>query len=377
MSVLQRKKNEIQAECEKTTQTLEQQIEAVTLSPLEKTRVEFISTGITTLNLALSNKGKDGGWARGRIVNVIGDGSSGKTLLALEFATQAFFYLKNIKSELYPQVKKLFIVVNNVEGVMDFPLETMYGSEFVSAIEWIQTPTIEGFGRDYGRRVIEIKEGECLIYILDSFDALTSEGGMERFETAARKDKSEEGAYGTEKAKYGSASFFNNICGLTKGKDATLFIVSQVRANIGVTFGKKYTRAGGKALDFYTHQCCWLAEIEKLKKTVLGESRAYGIRVRAKIERNKTAKPFREAEFTILFDYGADNIGSNLSWLYGPDIKKLSWDGVDYKRDELITYIEKHNLEDELANRVEQKWQRIEDGIKPNRKRKFYEQSDE
>ncbi|HUV71873.1 MAG TPA: hypothetical protein VMW25_02600, partial [Clostridia bacterium] len=49
----------------------------------EERPVDFINTGSTCLNLALSNRGKDGGWARGRIDNVVGDGSSGKTLVAL------------------------------------------------------------------------------------------------------------------------------------------------------------------------------------------------------------------------------------------------------------------------------------------------------
>jgi recombination protein RecA len=371
MAVLKRKSVVESQVVTSNEKTLEQQIEEETKQPLEKVRVEFISSNLTLLNLALSGKGRTGGWARGRIVNVIGDGSSGKTLLALELALQALSKIKIIQSEIYPPVKKLFVVCNNVEGVMDFPLEAMYGKKFVKEIEWIQTPTIEEFGRDYARRVIALKPGECLIYILDSFDALTSESGMKRFETAAKKDQTEDGAYGTEKAKYGSSSFFNNICGITQGKDATLFIVSQVRANIGVTFGKKYTRSGGKALDFYTHQCCWLAEIEKLKRTVLGEKRPYGIRVRAKIERNKTALPFREAEFTILFDYGADNVGSNLSWLYGPDVKTLKWDEVNYKREDLIEHIENNNLENELEDAVEQKWLRIEEEVKPNRKKKI------
>ena len=336
-----------------------------------KTRVEFLHTGLTLLNLALSGKGKDGGWARGRIINVVGDGSSGKTLLALELAAQCFFNLRKKKSEIFPPIKNLQIVYNNVESVMDFPLEEMYGRKFVEAIEWIQTPTIEGFGRDYGRRVMELRPGTFLLYIVDSYDSLTSEAGMERFENAAKKDKSEDGTYGMEKAKYGSSSFFNNICGLMEEKDATLFIISQVRDNIGVTFGKKHTRSGGKALNFYTHQVSWLSEVEKLRRTFKKDTRTYGIRVRAKIERNKTAKPFREAEFIILFDYGVDDVGSNLAWLYGPEVKKLPWDGTEYIREDLIRHIEKNELEDILAKEVEKGWLDIEENIKPNRKKKF------
>jgi|ADurb_H2B_03_Slu_FD_contig_31_952612_length_5191_multi_7_in_0_out_0_4 recombination protein RecA len=353
------------------TQDLVEEVSEEILSKSPKTRVEFLNSGLTLLNLALSGKGTEGGWARGRIVNIVGDGSSGKTLLALELAAQCFYNIKKVKSEIFETPKDIQIVYNNAESVMDFPLEEMYGEKFVDAVEWVRTPTIEAFGRDYGRRVIDLKKGSFLLYILDSYDSLTSEAGMERFEQAAKKDKAEDGSYGIEKAKYGSASFFNNICGLMEGKDATLVIISQVRENIGVMFGKKYSRSGGKALDFYTHQVAWLAEIEKLKKTFKGKTRPYGIRIRAKIERNKTAKPFRESELTILFDYGVDDVGSNISWLFGPEVKKIVWDGVEYSRNDLIKMIEENGLERELAEKVEKEWAHIEENIKPERKRKF------
>jgi RecA/RadA recombinase len=64
---------------------------AETLTP----RVEFLTTGSTLLNLALSQKGKDGGVARGRIINIVGDGGSGKTLLVLEILAHAFYGMEN------------------------------------------------------------------------------------------------------------------------------------------------------------------------------------------------------------------------------------------------------------------------------------------
>jgi RecA/RadA recombinase len=63
---------------------------AETLTP----RVEFLTTGSTLLNLALSGKGKNGGIPRGRIINIVGDGSSGKTLTALEILANAFYRMK-------------------------------------------------------------------------------------------------------------------------------------------------------------------------------------------------------------------------------------------------------------------------------------------
>ena len=329
-------------------------------------RVEFLSSGSIMLNLAASGMAKNGGWARGRIANIIGDGSSGKTILALEAAAWYFYNIQKIQSNIFPPIKKFSIVYNNTEGVMDFPVSKLYGSAFNATVEWIQKGTIESFGRDYTRRVKALKEGESLLYIVDSWDALTSEASKERFEEAAEKDTEEKGSYGTEKAKYGSASFFSNICDISKGKDATLIIISQVRDKIdAMTFGKKKYRAGGKSLDFYTHQCCWLAVKQDLEKTFHGDKRSYGIKTRSKFERNKVAKPDRESETTIIFDYGIDDI------FYGTKADKIDFDDHDFKREDFIKYIEDNQLQDVLIEMVEKEWNDIEAAITPIRKARF------
>lgn len=364
--------NRKKKETEDLASQVEEEIESDTNKLLDNnnTRVEFIDSGSTVLNLVLSGKGKKGGWARGRVINIIGDGSSGKTWLSLELAASCFYHL-NKNPETFAKVKRVFIVINNVEGVMDFPLEEAFGAEFVKTIEWIQIPTIEAMGRDYTRRVEALKEGDFLLYINDSLDALVSEEGRDRFLAAAEKDKPEEGSYGMEKQKY-TGKFFGNLCSIGKGKDATLILISQVRENIGVTFGKKLRRVGGKSLDFYTHQCCWLAVKEKLTKTVLGEKRAYGIEVKAKLERSKVSKPFREGNFIILFDFGIDNIWSNIRYLFGEKPKEILFDDKKFKTEEgLIHYIEKNKLQDKVIEMVENKWNEIEEGIKPEREKRF------
>jgi RecA/RadA recombinase len=338
---------------------------------VEDTPVEFLNSCSALINLAGSGKALDGGWARGRIINFVGDGSSGKTLLALELAAMCIHKMLGNVSKNFPKVKRVRVRYNNGEGVMDFPINTMYGEGFSDSIEWVHSETVEDFGRDFTREVLNHKEGELLLYIVDSLDSLASQAGRERFEKAAKADKEEDGSYGTEKAKYLSQSFFDNISSMMRGKDITLVIISQIREKLGITFGKKYGRTGGKSLDFYTHQVVWLYEQEKLKRTFRGEDRVYGIRVLAKFERNKTAKPFREAEFYVLFDYGLDDITTNLAYLYGPKVKLLEWDGVEYKRDELIKHIEQNNLQDVLALRVEEQWNQIEEHMKPDRIGKY------
>lgn len=335
-----------------------------------KTKVEFLDSGSAVLNLVLSGKEKTGGWARGRVVNIIGDGSSGKTLLALEAAANCYYKL-NKDPETFSKVKKIFIVYDNVEGVMDFPIEEMYGEEFFNAVEWIQIPTVQAFGRDYTRRVKALKDGEFLLYIVDSLDAMASEEELDTFMDSAEKDTPEKGSYGMTKQKY-SGKFFGNLCSIGQGKDATLIIISQVRENINVMFGEKYRRSGGKALDFYTHQCCWLAVKKKLEKTYKSETRPYGIIVKAKLKRSKVGKAFRESEFVILFDYGVDDILSSIIYLYGEKEKNIVFDGKEFSnREKLVEYITDNKLQDKLTQMVGEKWNAVEENIKAKREKKF------
>jgi hypothetical protein len=145
-----------------------------------------------------------------------------------------------------------------------------------------------------------------------------------------------------------------------QGKDITLGIISQVRQKIGITFGEKHYRAGGDALNFYTHQVCWLAEKEKLTHKVQGHQRAYGIKVRARFKRNKCAMPFRESDFNIIFNYGIEDAESMLEWRYGPEFKTAKWRGKDWSRKELLGVIKDPQLYSIMASEITEQWQAIE-----------------
>ncbi len=354
------------------------EIKAASKKEIAEEPAEFITTGSTVLNLAGSGKGNTGGFARGHIGNIVGDGSSGKTMLALETCANAFYKIKKIKSELFPAVKDIQIVYNNVERVMDFPLTKMYKRQFVDNVEWMGTSLIEDFAKDYAKRLDALKSGQFLLYVIDSWDALTTKAGEKKFAEAlaqTKDDSKKKGSYGTDKAKYASSTFFNNILERMEGKDATLLIISQIREDINAMFGDGLYRAGGKALDFYTHQVVWLAQIEKLSKTYKGHKMITGVISRGRFKRNKVAKPYREGDITILFDYGIDDLTSMINWLWGPEAgfktANIEFDGEKFHRGDFIKYIEQNELLYVLQQMIEEEWLEIEKAVAPDRAPKF------
>lgn len=330
----------------------------------KKVRVEFIGTGCTTLNLALSGFGKIGGWARGRIVRIVGDGSSGKTLLALEACFWVFNNILKTKSVLFPDTKKFKIIFYNTEGVMDFPLEEMYGGEFVKVIDWKQMKTVEKITRHMERSLDKYGENTFILFIIDSWDATKSTASKKRIEESVKSNKDVKMGYGLEKQKYAS-DFFGNYCHkLDNNKyNSTLMIISQTRANIGVQFGRKTKAGGGAWLNFFTHQSVWVREVKKLSKKKKGEERVYGIRGHAKVERSKVAKPFRESHFTFLYDYGLDDLGSMVHYVFGDGPYKIN--NKSFKKHQaFIKHIEKENLQEKLIAMTEEKWNDVESAFK-------------
>lgn len=261
---------------------------------------------------------------------------------------------------------------------MNFPLERMYGQSFVKAIDWSpKCNTAEEWGRDVMRRVTSHKSGTCFVGVLDSIDSLGTEGGQARLAKSMKADEPMEGSYGTgvERAKYFSADFFNNLCSEMQRKDFTLILISQVRDKINPgMFEKKQYRAGGKALDFYTHQVAWLASGERLKKEWDKQKRIYGVTIRAKFERSKVAPPFREAEIDILFDYGLDDIGSMVEFLSSDKIQEKFKKEFDCQvsREMLIEAADNNkDIYEQLVNAVEEYWKDVEENTKVIRRPRF------
>ena len=253
-----------------------------------KSGVEFISSGCLRLDLALG-----GGWAENRIGNIVGDKSSGKTLLAIEAA--ANFALKHPKGRIrYREAESSFDPA--YAAALGMPVDRV---DFGEPLD-----TVEDLFEDLQKVVRGARRPE--LYVVDSLDALSDRAEMSR--------DMDEGTYGAQKAKNLSQMFRRSVRAMAQSR-VTGLIISQVRSKIGVSFGRGTTRSGGRALDFYASQVLYLTSGEVEYKPYRGEKRAVGIAVRARVDKNKVALPFREAAFKILFGHGVDDVGASLSWL--------------------------------------------------------------
>ncbi len=198
------------------------------------------------------------------------------------------------------------------------------------------------------------------MYVLDSLDALSDESEM--------GSEIGKGTYGTQKAKSLSI-LFRKLKAKISQAATLLLIVSQVRDNIGVTFGEKHKRSGGRALDFYASQIFWTSHLKILKRTIKKVERPYGVLIRAKVKKNKIGLVGREAEFEFHFGYGVEDVLASANWLHevgqidSDDLKKVV-DGLD-KWDETIY----REVQAQLSADVKEKWHEIETTFLPTRRK--------
>jgi len=257
-----------------------------------KTNIEFISTGCTILDEALG-----GGVAEGRVLNVVGDSSTGKTLLAMEIA--ANFALKHAEGLVRYAEAELAFDDDYAEAMgMDLSrVERNSGSRLVGTVEQWHDDLV-----DFMKRL----KGRPGLYILDSLDAISDDDEV--------KAEFGEASYGGKKPKLISQLFRRTINDL-HAANVTLMIVSQTRDKIGVTFGPTKTRSGGKALEFYSSQIVWLAHVGKMDKTIDGIKRVIGHEVRAKVSKNKCGLAHRTVDYPVLYGYGIDDMMAGVTWL--------------------------------------------------------------
>jgi len=327
------------------------------MKPKAASKRYLMSTGCTVLDLVT------GKYPFG-IINIVGDTSTGKTYLTLE--TLAYL--------IYKKGKKIKWFWDKAEGRFSWNTKSRYGYEILTdEMEEGKSKTVEDMSFNLKKELKNLSGKEILVYIVDSLDGLSSDAELERdekkFKAKETGKKLETGTYGTSKAK-DLSEFFRLRVKDIGDKRCLLIVISQVRERIGVSFGRKYTRNGGKGLDHYSDIIAWLAVAEKHKK----KGRECGATIKIKTDKTSNDTPGREGFIELVYDYGIDNIATNINYLYdlktdtgknkeGINKKKLDWDGVEYTKPKLIKYIEDNSLEDGLSDRVIEKWNDIEESI--------------
>jgi len=257
-----------------------------------KPNLEFITSGCRVLDLALG-----GGWPMGRISNVVGDNSTGKTLLAIEASCN--FARKFKKGDIY---------FREAESAFDKPYASALGMP-MSRVKFLepQLHTVEDFHDDLNDVCKQCRQYKKPgFYVLDSLDALSDEAEVKREIT--------DGSYGAQKAKKMS-ELFRKLVRDVEASNVHLMIISQLRDKIGAMFGEKSSRSGGRALNFYASQVVWLHHMGAITKTTRGQKLPVGVEIKAKVKKNKIGLPLREAHFDILFGFGTDDLRASLMFL--------------------------------------------------------------
>ena len=295
------------------------------LGQFKAMEIEAIPTGALSLDIALGI----GGVPRGRIIEVYGPESSGKTTLALHVIAEAqkmggeaaFIDAEHALDPVY--AKKLGVDIDNL--IVSQP--------------------------DTGEQALEITEalvrsGALDVIVVDSVAALVPK---------AEIDGDMGDSHMGLQARLMSQALRKLAGAINKSKTVLIFI-NQLREKIGVMFGNPETTTGGRALKFYASVRLDIRKAENIKQD--GEIK--GSRTRVKVVKNKVAPPFREAEFDIVYGEGISRAGNILDMAVNMDIieKSGSWfsyngDRIGQGRENVKRYLKENpEILDEVESKV-------------------------
>lgn len=263
-------------------------------------QVDVIPTGALPLDIAIGV----GGIPRGRVIEIFGPESSGKTTLALCMVAQA-------------QLKGGIAAYIDAEHAMDPDYAKKLGTDIDNLL--ISQP-------DSGEQALEIadklvRSGAVDLIVVDSVAALVPKAEIE-----GEMGDSHVGL----QARLMSQALRKLTSNIAKSKTSIIFI-NQLRQKIGVMWGNPETTPGGLALKFYASLRLDIRRVESVKK---GDE-IVGNHVRVKVVKNKVAPPFRQAEFDIMFGVGVDRFGYLVDMAVAENIIEKSGAFFSYKAEKL------------------------------------------
>jgi recombination protein RecA len=277
------------------------------LGDAARMKVETIPTGALTLDLALG-----GGLPKGRIIEIYGPESSGKTTVALHALAEvqksggvaAFVDAEHALDPVYAQA----LGVNIDELLVSQPDTGEMGLEVVDQL---------------------VRSSAIDVVVVDSVAALVPRAEIE--------GEMGDAHVGLQARLMSQA--LRKITGSIGKSQCTVIFLNQLRQKIGVSYGNPETTTGGNALKFYASVRLDIRRIQTLKKG----TEEYGIRAKVKVAKNKVAPPFRIAEFDILFGQGISTMGClvDLAEQTGVILRKGAWysyegDNVAQGRDNTV-----------------------------------------
>jgi recombination protein RecA len=262
--------------------------------------VDVVSTGALTLDIALGV----GGMPLGRVVEIYGPESSGKTTIVQHVIANA-------------QAQGLNCAFIDAEHCFDPTYAEATG---------IDTGKLYFAQPDYGEQALEIcarilETGELGVIAIDSVAALTPRAELEGEMGQAH--------VGEQARMMGKA--MRKMVGLAQRSNTLLIFTNQIREKIGVMFGSPETQPGGRALKFAASQ---RLDIRRIATDKDKSGDPYQNRVRVKVVKNKVAAPYKQAEFDIVFGTGVDTLGElvDLGVDQGVVQKSGSWFTIEDER---------------------------------------------
>lgn len=286
------------------------------LGDSHKLNIKTIPSGSMSLDLALG-----GGYPEGRVIEIYGPESSGKTTLALHAVAQV-------------QKRGGLAAYVDAEHALDPEYSKKIGVKLDDLL--VSQP-------DTGEQALEITEtlvrsNAVNLVVVDSVAALVPraelEGGMG------------DAVMGMQARLMSQA--LRKLTGVISKSNTTVIFINQLRMKIGVMFGNPEITAGGQALKYYSSVRCDIRRIEQLKDG----DRVIGSKVRVKVVKNKVAPPFRTAEFDIMYNQGISAAGDLLELAVKFDLVRKAGAWYEYKgekmgqgREAAKAYLDEHAKE--------------------------------